>query len=724
MALQAPLPWSTRLTIHPSSPPPSTLSGDKIYLPQSALEQLLSAASQVFPPSEEVDPWARPQASSFFPEPSLPHPLIVKLTYQITAGPEPAVRTVHAVPREFSADEGTVVLSEFLRKTLGLNQGDDVAKIDIEAASLPKGTQVRLRPLEEGYDDEDWRAILEQYMRERFATVEEGTILEVPRDVVGERGKPWRFLIDLAVPGGSICVVDTDLEVDIEPLNEEQARATLKQRIQRQSSGGRLELDKEAEGELKPGEEHFYELEMWNRELPLQVVLDGIGLEEGEDVDLFVTTDRQHHKPRVDQHVWGDLDHNFPKHIFLSPGNIELVNSKRLFIGVRSWADPSGNSFSDDVQARRYNLSITQSAISPIQETMQPEETTSAPSPDHKRCPNCTQWILSRTFFLHESFCLRHNVLCPICHAIFKRGTETSHWHCQYCSTSGNASASYDKHLSTTHTTRKCLSCPYIASSLRDLATHRTSVCPSKLILCSFCHLLVAQGGVGDGNTPDAETILSGLTRHELSCGGRTTECDRCGRRTRLRDLELHLKNHDLQRLAKPLPVRCTNPNCYRTVENREAQLGLCETCFSPLYAPNYDPTGTALRARVERKLLRQLIGGCGKSWCKNHLCITGRRNSGGDVKVDSKAALLEVKSVLERSNDEVPLCVDLVTDKNRSLAEKLWIESCADHSGSGGNRKGGFPVEFCCRAVDISGGKEEAARKWLEFEGVRVGER
>ena len=247
--LPPPIPWTTRLTVSAQPPPPS-LIGDKILLPQSALEQLLSAAALLPSPpppppplryrdgddndddeGEDDDdddddrddgPWAKPAPlparalTTHPPDNPLPHPLVVKLTNRRTGA------TAYAVPREFSADEGLVVMSPFLRKLLlGEKQQQhtptntaamDVEmeveaeiEVGVEAASLPKGTRVRLRPLEAGYDDEDWKAILERHLREGFATVVEGMLLQVPRGRAGN----WEFLVDQALPGGAVCVVDT-----------------------------------------------------------------------------------------------------------------------------------------------------------------------------------------------------------------------------------------------------------------------------------------------------------------------------------------------------------------------------------------------------------------------------------------------------------------------------------------------------------------------------------
>lgn len=199
------LPWSTRLTF---SAAPATLTGDKILLPSSALEQLLSAATTAAATTEashDPESWAAPPTHRSEREHLLPQPMIVRLS----TGSGEKRRSVHAVPREFSAEEGEVVVSGYLAEALGLSSVEMAGKVvDVEAATLPKGTRLRLRPLEAGYEEEDWKAILEAFVRkEGFATLEEGVILSVPRGV-GSKGS-WRFLVDEAVPGGSVCLIDT-----------------------------------------------------------------------------------------------------------------------------------------------------------------------------------------------------------------------------------------------------------------------------------------------------------------------------------------------------------------------------------------------------------------------------------------------------------------------------------------------------------------------------------
>ena len=81
-------------------------------------------------------------------------------------------------------------------------------RITVHAKQLPKGQYVRLRPLEAGYNPDDWKSLLERQLRESFTTLTNGAFLLVR----GVRGESFRFLIDKFEPeGDGICVVDTDL---------------------------------------------------------------------------------------------------------------------------------------------------------------------------------------------------------------------------------------------------------------------------------------------------------------------------------------------------------------------------------------------------------------------------------------------------------------------------------------------------------------------------------
>jgi hypothetical protein len=747
--------WSSVFRVAPRS---KTLPGDKILLPQSALEQLLAASTvtvtsnrQNHVPFDPFNPYSlaasRAEQSQWRDtQQQLPHPLTFRLVNTKNGN------VVHAGIREFSAEEGEVELSPFLLEALGITEPksrpasingkagrapgepidltedeEQLPQITVHAKQLPKGTYVRLRPLEAGYNPEDWKALLERQLRENFTTLTNGEILTVR----GSKSEEFRFLIDKFAPDGDgICVVDTDLEVDIEALNEEQARESLKQIFKNaqkapgtaegSSVGGDLDIWKAATGQVLEGDYVDYRLPSWPRTEAIEIQLTA---EDGEDVDLLVSPQAAHQRarPRDDEHVWGDFGMRSEKSIRIQPTNIEIDGAEALLISVHAHKV----SDKEKTRPRRFSLKINSIAKdSKIEKPKNPvviDNDKELRSPDEEQCKNCHQWVPKRTIMLHENFCLRNNILCSQCQSVFKKTSQEwqNHWHCPHDSEFGNTSESQKKHNEVSHIERPCPNCPYIGSNLRDLATHRTSICPAKIILCQFCHLEVPQEG--DPFDPSPETLISGLTAHELADGARTTECHLCSKIIRLRDMATHLKHHDIEKSSRGKPAICRNPNCGRTLEgvgrngeigagSRMGQgpgndLGLCSICFGPLYVNLYDPEGKAMKRRVERRYLSQLTTGCGKKWCANEYCKTARARAGQDgAALTMKDALPLIKPLMDSMWDRskaMYFCVDEGSQKRRKLAEMLAAEKIYD-------------VEWCVAACEAGSGGLDSARQWL----------
>lgn len=775
----APLQWSAQFDVASSSKA-RQLPGDKLLLPPSALEQLLAAAPTVSTQSSSN----QPHTSAFDPfnphtfaaerharelqyqdrVQQLPHPLTFRLV-----NPDNG-KAVYAGIREFSADDGDVILSNFLRESLGLESqredgsdassgntsGDDAAmadateeiapngtgrpRITVHAKHLPKGTFVKLRPLEAGYDPEDWKSLLEQHLRANFTTLTNGEVLVIPGR--GPRGKKeeFRFLVDGFKPeGDGICVVDTDLEVDIEALNEEQARETLKRiaakarkapgTTEGSSAGGRLGLLKIEQGQVLDGEYVDYELPSWIRNQGVEIELSGV--DDDEEVDLYVSPfgPRQRAKPRADEHVFADVSSKYPKRVRLRPTNVELEDAEFLWISVHAYAaeDSSTEKVPKTFQIRAAPYDPKEDNEAPKDSAISPD--TAPPNPDDVQCKNCHQWVPQRTLFLHENFCLRNNIVCPQgCNQVFQKRSEgfQNHWHCPHDTFYGNTALGKTKHDSLFHTSHSCDHCNRTFTSLPQLAHHRTTVCPGKHILCQFCHLEVPQEG--DPDSPNPEALLSGLTPHELADGGRTTECHLCNKITRLRDMATHMKHHEFEKLRRPAPRVCRNGPCGRTLDGAsktgdtragtspDNDLGLCGTCFGPLYVSMYDPEGKALRRRVERRYLTQLLTGCGGSWCRNEMCKTGRQNGGVEpAGLSSREALPVIKPLLEKlrggeGGGEARFCVDEASQKRRGLAEMVAAE-------------GEYALEWCVAALEAEGGDLQKGREWLKGWAPQVGE-
>ncbi|KAK5125603.1 hypothetical protein LTR85_011877 [Meristemomyces frigidus] len=772
---QPSLKWSAQFSV--TATRSQGLPGDKILLPPSALEALLSASSNLAAETARQDlPSYDPYNSSTFSayrqaesryqdqRQQLPHPLTFRLV-----NPENG-RVVYAGIREFSADEGEAVLSPFLQETLGLkahegskedpmvvDEGDNAASngtngptITVHVKELPKGTFVKLRPLEAGYDPEDWKALLEQHLRQNYTTLTNGEVLVVPggRGMGGTK-EEFRFLVDGFKPEtDGICIVDTDLEVDIEALNEEQARETLKRiaakmtRLpgtdQGSSAGGDLDIFKAQEGQVLPGEYVDYQLSAWDKGQTLELELSGE--DDEDDVDLLVSplSAAQRAKPRLDEYKFADFDGRPKKRIRLEPTNIELEHAEALYVSVHAFGS---NSVNEDVApngeaARPRHFTLRARHPDPDERagdgTTQISET--PPNEGDVRCKNCGQWVPQRTLMLHENFCLRNNVLCPKgCGQVFQKRSPAfeQHWHCPHDTTYGNGSLSHQKHDAIYHPPEvlRCNECATqeTFASVPALAQHRTTTCPAKLILCRFCHLVVPQEGDPDG--PNAEALLSGMTPHELADGARTTECHLCNKIVRLRDMETHLKNHDLDRFSRPPPIPCRNVNCGRTLDvcsksgdtragTRMGQgpgndIGLCSVCFGPLYVSMYDPEGKALRRRIERRYLQQLVTGCGKPWCRDEYCKTGRKNLGIEGSITTKDALPMIRPFLDglakgQRSSPLHVCVDEKSQKQRTLAEMLAAED-------GPATKGGYSLEWCIGALEAEGGDLDGARQWLK---------
>ncbi|RYC84737.1 hypothetical protein BFJ63_vAg12403 [Fusarium oxysporum f. sp. narcissi] len=740
----APLRWSSALpVISPSAIATKNLRGDKILLPQSALEQLLAAArSRPSTTTARSDPWSYSSSDADTAQ-QLPNPLIFRLVNPKNKN------AVFAGIREFSASEGTLGLSPWLTEALGIQEDECVSpkevidleqdtaqnsermdldgiQIKVEARQLPKGTYVRLRPLEAGYNPDDWKPLLERQLRENFTTLSKGSMLAVK----GARGEEFKLLVDKVAPeGDGICVVDTDLEVDIEALDEEQARETLRRIMSAQrgstdgsSTGREIDIWKAVEGHVLEGEYVDYVLPSWNKSQPL-----AIELTTGEDedaLDLFVTpkSSRQRALPRESVHVFGDFSPAVDgfKRIVISPTNVELEGAEQITISVHGYRHPDATESPKTLQyslRAKVDLQDAKDGTNGLSNGAGEQEH----SPDEEQCSNCLQFVPKRTMVLHENFCRRNNVVCPKCKSVFKKGSPEweAHWHCDKDSAFGNSTQSKAKHDDIFHTGRQCPNCEFSTNSMADLARHQTSVCPGKLILCRFCHLEVPQEG--DPFNPSPEVVLSGLTAHELADGTRTTECHLCDKIVRLKDMETHLKHHELDKVSRLKPPICRNANCGRTMfgvgsrgqvrqtastDQASNDIGLCSICFGPLYVSMHDPEGKALKRRIERRYLGQLMTGCGKSHCANPWCKTGRANAGLEAKPSSAREVLPlVKPLLgDVTNMDAPLwfCTDEGSQRGRKLAEMMAEEGVWD-------------VEWCIAAAEAEKGSLERMRDWLQ---------
>ncbi|KAI6250148.1 hypothetical protein HI914_02109 [Erysiphe necator] len=707
------------------------LSGDKIILPKSALEQLLAASSSVTSTSTQYE--ANFDSYNQFSD---INSQTSKLTDKNQQLPQPLTfllvnpkngKKVYAGIQEFSAEEGEIALSPFLFEALNIsdhsnqsnhmhgyqtndesNTDDEIPRIKVLAKQLPKGKFLRLRPLEAGYNPADWKSLLEKYLRENFTTLTRGETITVQ----APRSEVFRFLIDEVSPNGDgICVVDTDLEVDIEALNEEQARETLKQIFAKSfkpgnkngvSAASELDMWKQIKGKVIEGEYVDYTLLSWDRS-------QGIVVEViGRNVELFVSpfSSRQRVPPREDEHVWGNFDTDLKKEIIIEPPAEEMKMIEHFLISLHARGQ-SHTPHEYSIQVRPRSLTKTENCIK------NSENENEIHDENEVQCKTCFKWLPKTNIFLHENFCSRNNEVCSLCNNVFQKNSQEwrDHWHCEHDKVFGHTAESKNNHNNIFHSSRSCPNCSYTAKNLIDLANHRTTLCPGKIILCQFCHLEVPQEG--DPLYPSPEALIYNLTAHELSDGARTTQCHLCSKIIRLRDLSNHMKYHKLENSRKEQPKICRNVYCCRTLDSLEKdgkikeckqlgetpknKLGLCNICFGPFYVNMYDPEGKALRRRIERRYLSQLISGCGKSWCRNQYCKTAQ-----NLKLTAKTALPLVKPLVEPDGmKKMYFCVDQENNSSKIMAEILAEEKK-------------FSLEWCVAALELRR-NIDSAQIWLD---------
>lgn len=183
-----------------------------------------------------------------------------------------------------------------------------------------------------------------------------------------------------------------------------------------------------------------------------------------------------------------------------------------------------------------------------------------------------------------------------------------------------------------------------------------------------------------------------------------------------------HLKHHDLEKSSRSKPAICRNVNCGRTLNgvgkngeigagSRMGQgpgnaLGLCSICFGPLYVSMHDPEGKAMKRRVERRYISQLITGCGKSWCNNEYCKTAKSKVQKNLSpLATKDAVPLVAPLMEsvwNTSETMYFCVDEGSQKRRKLAELLAGEKA-------------FDLEWCVAACEAESGNLDRARQWLQ---------
>lgn len=122
-----------------------------------------------------------------------------------------------------------------------------------------------------------------------------------------------------------------------------------------------------------------------------------------------------------------------------------------------------------------------------------------------------------------------------------------------------------------------------------------------------------------------------------------------------------------------------------------------------------HDPKYSRLQSRLERKLLTQMMSGCGQTHCSNvPYCGTAMNTS-----VRLEEAMVNITPQVNGMLNETVqfhICVDEAVQRRAFLAGMLAAE-------------GIYSMEWCRRAIEEGKGDLSKARTWLEQNGRRKDE-
>ncbi|KAJ3048426.1 hypothetical protein HK097_010541, partial [Rhizophlyctis rosea] len=525
--------WSAKLIVRHLA----ALTGDRIILPPSVLIQILAAVGS---------------------DATLPSPLTFELVNGKTR------RKLFGAVREFTAEEEEVVVGTEVANSLGITiteakeaevedrmdvdggvggdagssstNGTDQDSILVRLVSLPKGKSTKLAPLDPDYlDISDMRSTLESHMRKHYATLTLGETLTVPYLSPNTHlQKSYQFLITDLNPSPACVIIDTDLEVDIEPLDQSLAEEAVKRKFGLASSSSSSASSSSpndvkqltwngtvanSEGKVGKDEYRYFTI---NTQAEYKFYTVEVVPTESGDADLFIST--QTEKPTMLDHDHYNVDLGASHIAFPMPPDTPFI-----YIGVHGYAPLS-------------NFTLRVRADDNLVEKDEGEgvggrEEREKPGPEHEQCPNCRVWVPGRTIGMHRAFCERNNAMCGWCGRVMKKEDLEAHWHCEVagCEKVGNISEKL-KHTTLIHTPHPCTCQALLPLPL--LSTHRR-LCPDRLITCPFCHLRVR---AGPPSYSSKDLLLSTpLSEHESECGSRTITCTKCGKNVMMKEVRSHM---------------------------------------------------------------------------------------------------------------------------------------------------------------------------------------
>ncbi|GMM35740.1 hypothetical protein DASC09_030650 [Saccharomycopsis crataegensis] len=670
---------------------------------------------------------------------TLPSPLIFRVT-NVSNGKHGFVGV-----KEFTAEPGSVFLPSVVQEKIKLEGTNGEVTIEL-VETVPKGESLTLKSMNPAITENivNLKFFLEANLSITYTTLTEGDVLTIKNSL--NDGEVFEFLISKTVPAKTICVINTDLAFDLEPIDNNDAQEMMEykkkvldnvQRRKRLQNDSTVDLQQNVSKlkvnniKLNGNENTSKTIAFKNDEInkiyledaasPFNInfSIKSSGADE-TDLNKFDSLISNDQFIASDQFIWSTINTSYmneSRMLTIRSDDIHLTNKDSLFFIGNLWEE----------SASVYEIEISTEKI----DSKIKEQVTGTLMTDEVLCPNCGKKLKKQNSFLHENFCLRNNVKCSKgCGQIFLKKIPHTHWHCEKCSVFGNELTSLTKHDKFNHQ-------PFHGfNSLVNYANYKATIWENKLHECKFCHLIIPKG------KSDPEDLILNLSHHENTvCGSKTTECYKCGKIVKCKELESHLRIHDLNRLSRNKNsdyIQCLNSNCINIIKNLDFtkikdKLGLCDQCYSHLYSAVYDPDYKKLISRIERRYMIQLTRGCGHSYCKNKNCLS----SGLYVKVSVKDTFNHVKNSLmtvvpnlqvgetfqKKAGTEYSFCVSESLTKRKLLVDHYYQHESLDN---GAHVKDKYRYHWICLAfTELSANEQDFDRvdQWLKDHAVTVEE-
>ncbi|KAH6583948.1 hypothetical protein BASA60_001139 [Batrachochytrium salamandrivorans] len=712
--------WSGRLLMRVSE----ALSGDRIQLPPDVLDVLLSRSQSHTLPSPmafeiRLEAAAPPSSS----DPSATVSTLPDQPSQPTSSSTPVVVT-HGCVREFTADEGVVVVSPFLARqvlhpgaststTTAADVYPSTTYLSLRLVVLPKCKFARLAPLNAAYlQIADIRSVLEGYLRRHHSTLTEGEIL-----TVAQLAPPRSFdflLVELQPFNACVCI-DTDMEVDIQPLSQDIAEEAV--RLKHLVGGHSSKDSSMIDIQERSSDQGFVPIEgivgtlnqpiyfRVSRPRAVSKLYLTVTPTQG-DVDCFVSFATE--KPSMLDHDFFNVD--IGQSCVVIDTAMASVDDPFIYISVVPCHEQALFSLALTMQdiigdsVRHPNQDSTQIPVGILGDS---GDTTA----NMVVCTNCGASVPNRTIQMHIAYCERNNRQCTKCASVLRKEEFSSHWHCDICTQMGHVSIR-DKHMSRFHEAMVC-ECG-VSLHLPLIAHHRREECSYRLIMCRFCHLRVRSGGVS--KTARDLYLGTNLSEHESECGARTISCQKCGRSVQLKNVQTHAQFHEFEKSSQRIPDLCSNVNCGNSVNEASTNvMRSCQTCFSPFWSSRHDPGNQKLAQRLMARYHLQLTQGCSKPACFNQYCVTSLNDKSPKSPMDATDAAVLGIQLLQSSFIKRPrspmhyLCVsDAVLSKRRTTAE---VDLCPL----------GFSSAWGVKALLENNDDVERASSWLIANAPRI---